>query len=190
MSWRLRSFEMNSPRTSLRLPSRYAGCGQGIVGINPESMIRRSCVRRAAPKVLAEATRTRSAGSRWKLSGRAATSEAMEGVIETSWTSGGATACASQSRRGRSSSTPPETVQSGNLPKSDPGDQERRLRIGFRQNRLLPRRKSRVLLEPPEQNMGIEQSFQSSPLSASQASAGSTGSTTSPTTLTVPKRAC
>lgn len=80
---------------------------QGIVGISPESMMRRSCVRRAAPKTLAEATRMRSAGSRWKLSGRAATSAAMAGVIETSCTSGGATACSSQSRRGKSNSTRP-----------------------------------------------------------------------------------
>lgn len=85
---------------------------------------------------------------------------------------------------------PSETVQSGNLPKGDSGNQERRLRIGFRQNLLLPMRKARVLLKPPKQNMRVEQNLQSSPLTAFQSSAGNTGSTMSPTTLTVPKRAC
>lgn len=85
---------------------------------------------------------------------------------------------------------PSKAVQRGNLPKSAPRGQQRRLWIGFRQDLLLPSRKSRVLLKPPKQNVGIEQSFQSSALSASQDSAGNMGSTISPTTLTVPKSAC
>ena len=76
-----------APRNGRSAPRSQASAPRGeraaywMIWARPESMIRRSWVRRVAPSTLAVATMMRSAGSRWKLSGSSATAAATAGEM-------------------------------------------------------------------------------------------------------------
>jgi len=97
--WR-RPMPCSPPRFRRELPMTPSAGDPQSTSTIPAFAILRSRVRRVAPRTRAEATMMRSAGSRWKLSGREATSAAMAGEIPSRLTRGGADAFSSQSRNG------------------------------------------------------------------------------------------